>query len=96
MSDWEYTEAVDNGTYSHFVDDRCGYGLAQWTHPSRKEALLAFARKQGKSIGDCEMQLEFIRQELGESLLTILQTAASVREASNAVLFHYERPADQS
>ncbi len=96
MSDEEYTAAVDHGAYTHFVDDRQGYGLAQWTYPERKEALLRFARKQDKSIGDCEMQLQFIRQELGEKLLAILKNASSVQEASDAILFQYERPADQS
>ena len=42
------------------------------------------------------MQLQFIRQELGEKLLADMKNAASVRDASNAVLFQYERPSDQS
>lgn len=36
MSDVSYTAAVDNGSYSNFVRDSAGYGLAQWTHWSRK------------------------------------------------------------
>ena len=96
MTDEEYTAAVDNGTYTHFADDRHGYGLAQWTYPSRKEALLAFARERGESIGDCAMQLAFIKQELGVKLLAALRNASSVREASNAVMLQYERPKDQS
>ena len=58
-TDESYTAAVDNGTYGNFVRDRAGYGLAQWTYWSRKEALLAFARSKGRSIGDLEMQLDF-------------------------------------
>ena len=30
-TDESYTKAVDNGTYSNFVKDCAGYGLAQWT-----------------------------------------------------------------
>ena len=96
MTDEEYTATVDNGTYTHFADDRHGYGLAQWTYPSRKEALLAFAREHGASIGDCAMQLAYIKQELEAKLLAALRNATSVREASNTVMLQYERPKDQS
>ena len=95
MTDEEYTAAVDNGAYTHFADDRHGYGLAQWTYPSRKEELLAFARERGASIGDCAMQLAFVRQELGSKLLAALRNVTSVREASDAVMLQYERPKDQ-
>ena len=96
MTDEEYTAAVDSGAHTHFAEDRHGYGLAQFTFSSRKEALLAFARERGVSIGDCAMQLAFIKQELGQKLLTALRSASSVREASNAVMLQYERPKDQS
>ena len=38
-SDESYTLAVDLGIYppEKFINDRAGYGLAQWTHPSRKQ-----------------------------------------------------------
>lgn len=98
MSDASYTEAVDNGSYTNFVRDSAGYGLAQWTYWSRKQNLLNFAKERGSSIGDLDMQLGFLMQELAgySSVLQTLKTAASVREASDAVLTKYERPADQS
>jgi hypothetical protein len=34
--DDSYTSAVDNGTYTNFVTDAVGYGLAQWTYWTRK------------------------------------------------------------
>ena len=40
LSDEEYTKRVDNGTYSNFVHDAAGYGLAQWTFLSLKQDLL--------------------------------------------------------
>lgn len=97
-SDAEYTAAVDNGSYGNFIKDSAGYGLAQWTYWSRKQALLEFAKTEGKSIGDLSLQLDFIWKELTESysgLLTTLKTATSVRDASTAVLTIYERPTDQ-
>lgn len=99
MADAEYTEMVDRGTYTNFGNDRAGYGLAQWTYPSRKAALLAYAKAAGKSIGNLEMQLGFLMKELSEgykAVLATLKTAASVRAASDAVLLQFERPANQS
>lgn len=99
MTDQEYTKAVDNGSYTNFVNDSAGYGLAQWTYWSRKQNLLNYAKANRVSIGDMEMQLEFFYQELNQSypaVLTVLRTATSVLQASNAVLLNYERPADQS
>lgn len=59
-TDAAYTAAVDNGSYKNFVRDSAGYGLCQWTYWSRKQALLAFCQSKGTSIGDLEMQLEFM------------------------------------
>ena len=64
MTDAEYTEAVDSGAYDNFVRDAAGYGLAQWTFWSRKEALLSFARERNASIGDLSMQLDYLWYEL--------------------------------
>ena len=44
-NDESYTRAVDNNTYTNFVKDAVGYGLAQWTYWTRKQNLLNFARK---------------------------------------------------
>ena len=59
-SDSAYTTAVDNGTYTNFIKDSAGYGLAQWTFWSRKQNLLNYAKSKGVSIGDLNMQLEFL------------------------------------
>ena len=51
--------AVDNGSYANFVNDRVGYGLAQWTFWSRKEGLLKFAKQKNKSIGEVIKNYDF-------------------------------------
>lgn len=99
FTDDSYTAAVDSGSYQNFVRDSAGYGLAQWTFWSRKQNMLDFARAAGKSIGDLEMQLDFLFQELSGSykqVLSTLKTATTVRAASDSVLLNFERPADQS
>lgn len=98
MTNESYTQAVDAGTYDNFVKDSAGYGLAQWTYWSRKQNMLDFASKQNKSIGDLEMQLAFLFEELSKSYPTVLaklKTARSVKAASDVVLTQFERPADQ-
>ena len=97
LTDSEYTAAVDDGSYTDFVHDSAGYGLAQWTFWSRKQTLLDFARMEEKSIGDLSLQLDFLWMELSESfsdLLSALHSATSVADASAAVLTQFERPAD--
>lgn len=97
MADAEYTELVDKGSYKNFGNDRAGYGLAQWTYPTRKAALLAYAKSCGKSIGDLEMQLEFLLKELTSyGLLSKLKAASTVLEASNIVLLEFEKPASMN
>lgn len=97
MSDEAYTKAVDDGSYTNFVNDSAGYGLAQWTHSSRKQALLSYANGARKSIADLAMQLEFMWKELQSytAVMKTLKDATSILEASNAVLTGYERPANQ-
>lgn len=98
ISDVDYTAVVDAGAYPDFFTDKAGYGLVQWTYWSRKKALLDYAKAVGTSIGDLNMQLAFMWQELQgyKAVMTVLNSAASVREASDIVLHKYEQPGDQS
>ena len=99
MNDAEYTAAVDAGTYTNFVKDSAGYGLAQWTYWSLKQEMLNYHKAAKKSIGDGQTQMEFLAHQLSnsyKSVWTVLQNASSTREASDAVLLKFERPADQS
>lgn len=98
MTDTEYTKQVDREEYKNFVKDSAGYGLAQWTYWSRKQGLLNYANQMKTSIGDLEMQLKYLMKELKVgyvSVLKVLQTATSVRQASDVVLLQFERPANQ-
>ena len=99
MTDEQYTAAVDNGSYGNFVHDSAGYGLVQWTFWSLKEGLLNYARSQGTSISDWKMQVDYFLKEMKEdytAIWKVLTTAKTIREASDAVLLKFERPADQS
>ena len=99
LSDVDYTIGVDLGSYHNFVSDGAGYGLAQWTYPSRKAALLARAKAQGLSICNLDMQIDYLLHELQtlfNPLWDKLRATASVREASDCVLLQFERPASIS
>ena len=95
MTDKGYTDAVNKGTYKNFIHDGAGYGLAQWTFWSRKQALLYFAEKKMLSIDNLNMQLEFLWEELAayKHVMDILSKTSSIKEACNVVLREYERPA---
>ena len=101
FTDTTYVQAVDNGTYTkeQFIDDQVGFGIAQWTWWARKKALYEYAKSKGASIGNLEVQLEFLYQELSTSykgVLSALKNATSILEASNVVLFKFENPYDKS
>lgn len=98
LSDDQYVAQVDNGTYTNFVYDGLGFGICQWSYFQRKKNLLEYCKGKGKSISDLTTQLEFLMTELNGSYSSVLKTlknATSVLEASNAVLFKFECPADQ-
>lgn len=99
MTDEQYTVAVDIGAYTNFAGDKAGYGLAQWTSEGRKRGLLGLAQTRSKSIGDINIQLEWLWAELSGAYIGVLngiKAAKSIREASDIVLTRFECPADQS
>ena len=98
-SDDGYVLSVDNGSYNNFIYDCAGFGICQWTFYSRKKALYEYAKSKNKSIGDLEMQLDFLLKELNESYKSVLSTlniSTSVKQASDVFMVKYENPLDQS
>lgn len=100
MTDLEYTEAVDDGSYTReqFISDGAGYGLCQWTYKEHKAQMWDAAQRMRMSIGDPDFQIMFLKEDLERfsSVLNVLKTAGSVREASDDVLLRYEKPTDTS
>lgn len=96
-----YTEAVDNGSCKNFADDLAGYGLVQWTLPSRKRSLLEAAKEKGRSIGDPEMQLAFFAKEIREyesvwkTLKECENSPDGAYRAAYEVCYFYEGPAEK-
>lgn len=97
--DVQYTNNVDNGTYSKdtFINDKIGYGLVQWTYWDRKKNLYEFAQTKQTSIGDLNMQLEFLWVELNTSHQKILQYLQehgndSIDELTEYFMDEFENP----
>jgi len=98
LTDEAFTALVDDGTvsreefarsetYGVYSNGTYGYGLAQWTWWSRKEALYDFATEKQTGIGDLIMQLDFLLKEMSEMKgLSDYGEATDVTEA--CVRFH--------
>lgn len=99
MNDEAYTSIVNDKLYPEqsFARDGAGYGLAQWTYWTRKQALYEFTIKKGFAIDDLDKQLDFVIVELNDKkgFVEQLNKCKSLREATVMILTQYERPADQ-
>ena len=98
LGDADYTRAVDMGTISRyqFKVDAYGYGLCQWTYPSRKADLYDYARSENVSIGNEKMQCDFCIFELQRDysgLYSYLCTTGDLPEATKRICAEYECPA---
>ncbi len=99
-----YTKNVDNGIVSEYdfvehglYERQDGYGLAQWTYYTRKQALYNMWKSGNyDSIGNLDLALIYLKSELEthgyNDTLTVLQNATDIRSASNHVLFYFENP----
>lgn len=95
MTSEEYIRKTNDGTYTNFANDRSGFGLVQWTYPSRKQKLLEKCR--GK-IEDLYCQLEFLLEEIKgyKGVYRVLTTSHNVAECAKKVMMDYERPGNLS
>ena len=97
--DTYYTQAIDNGSYSRssFANDNVGYGIAQWTTDDRKATLYDLCKSRNKSIADPQCQIDHLYNELkSRGLITRINAAGSILDASNIFLVYFEAPANQS
>ena len=99
MNSEEYIRRVDHGSYSadQFIHDGIGFGLVQWTYWSRKEALLNRAKAFGTSIGNLNMQLGYLWEEIQKykTVIEAMHTATDIRTCSDVIVKRYEKPKNQ-
>lgn len=97
MNDSDYTYNVDHDIISkaEFCNGKYGYGLCQWTFPSRAADLYDYARSICASIGDERMQCDFCIYELQRyyvGLYRDLCTTDNLTEATKRICAEYEQP----
>lgn len=78
------------------VNNKTGYGIAQWTSSGRQQGLVDLARSRGLQIeGDLALQLDFLIKEIDASYAGIRLTP-DLRSSSDYFMTQFERPKDQS
>ena len=95
LSDEQYTAAADAGTIG-FINDSVGYGLCQWTYPTRKQHLLDYAQSMGASVGDEFTQVQFCVAELKTDFSDLWKYLCETNDgytATERICKEYERPA---
>lgn len=98
LTNTEYTAIADSGINSNFINDGIAYGLVQWCYHSRKKDLLNYAKQKNTSVGNLEIQLEFMYIELQKykTVFNAITTSKSIRETSDVIMLKYERPKTQT
>lgn len=72
-----------------------GFGLAQWTFPSRKANLWEFWKNSGKNLDDVYMQIDFAIKELKQDypeLWKLLCNSNDLYECVKRVCYDFENP----
>lgn len=89
--DADYVAGIKNGTISResFINDSRGFGIAQWTYPTRKAAL--YDTLGPENIDSLSGQLEFMYNEMGSDLTNKLANSSSVSDATDTFQYTYER-----
>ena len=95
ISDEEFVRRVDSGDTAIFMTENLGFGLAQWTYPSRKQKFLSYMRSKGVSIANEKAQVEFMIREFMEDFATmwsLICTSEDLYECTDKLLRIWENP----
>jgi len=98
IKDPEYICKADNDEID-FAHDGHAFGLVQWCYYTRKGGLQGYAKQVGRSVGDLQMQLEYLVKEMSQDYKSVWKAvteAKSIRTASDTVMLKYEKPAGTS
>lgn len=98
MTDEEFTQAVDNGTFDFCNPGvKFGYGLCQWTSLGRRTGLYSYCKGSGRSIADESAQFEWLLHELKDSYKTVynelISNSNTVYSCAEIVVCKFEIPA---
>ena len=94
-----YAAKVDSGDLYKFTSGFYGFGLAQWTYPTRCQNLYNFCNQVGepkRSVADLDAQLDFCILEMQTEYASMwkqLLNCTDIIKATELVVKEYERPA---
>lgn len=93
-----YVNALNSGQLdvSRFANDQKGFGLVQWTYPTRKRELYQFWKSTGLPIDSVELQVTFAIKEFKRDYSSDFQTICTTNDiyvAVKAVCARFENPA---
>ena len=93
-----YVQSLNNGSLSkdQFSNDQKGFGLAQWTYPTRKAEMYDEWKKSSKAIDDPVFQADFAVKEMkrdNADLYSFLCKTNDIYQACSRVCKEFERPA---
>lgn len=98
-TDEAYTHKINERIYTReqFANDHAGYGLCQWTYPTRKQALYDFVMVRTGNIASITDQVLFLAQECRNSgLYDMLNKCASPYDAGVLFMLKFEKPKNQT
>ena len=85
-------------TLEAFVEETglgaAGYGIAQWTYPTRQEDLMKYAKAQGLSSGDLDAQLGYANQEAGQGVWDEVNQDTDPADSAEHFMRIYEKPGE--
>ena len=93
-----YAMKADNGEID-FENDGVAFGLVQWCFSTRKKGLLDLAKIRGVSVGNLDLQLEYMWTEMQQSYKSVWSAVTggtNIRSISDTVMLKYEKPAGTS
>lgn len=92
----------DSETYNYDKDDRCGWGIMQWTFPNRKNDLLDMAKEMNSGVGNINVQFALFMAEISDggscdyAWNVQVMSANEVKGYTSKFMIYMENPADQS
>lgn len=93
--DATYTRYADEGRVN-FIYDQVGFGYIQLTFWSRKAGLMERAKARGVSVGDSDLQIDYLIEEIkGYSKVwkAVTDPNTSIYDATAIICADFERPA---
>lgn len=98
ITDEEYTRQVDD--HERSFEDGAGYGLCQWSYYSRKRNLLKLATEKDVSVGDVNVQFEYLYWELTHSYKSvwnvITNPKSTISDCARRFMLDFENPANKT